>query len=202
MLHLCPNPARRSPTLPHERILHAPNLSLTAVGLLTRLMNTPGDTSTDPVTLAARYGTSREAVENAMRDLATAGLLLRTTVRLAGEQLHTVTLICDDPIMLLTELTRLNTSGLVESIVPPTSTVRAVQRHGARHARPAAAPGQSERASVGTRVKESAEPDEAACSTVGESGDHYHHCVLRATHVYMRSHAGRDSADQHPSAPS
>jgi hypothetical protein len=201
MLHLCPNPARRHPTLPDQRVLRDPNLSLTALGLLTRLMNTPSDSSTDPVTLSVRWRTSRGAVNNAMRELTTAGLLLRTTVRLADGHLHTVTLICDDPTMLLTELARLNTSGLVEKTVPETNTVKAAQRRRARHARPAAAPGPHERASADAGGRENAE-SEAACPTVGERGDRYHHCVLRTTYVYMRSQAGRNSADQHPNVQS
>src|SRR5947209_483766 len=114
MLHLCPNPARRHPTLPDERVLHDPGLSLAAIGLLTKLMKAPAGTSTVPQALATRCGTGRDAIKNAVRELTAAGLLLRTTVRQPGRQLHTITLVCDDPTMLLTELTSLNTSGLLD----------------------------------------------------------------------------------------
>lgn len=199
MLHLCPNPARRYPTLPDERTLHDANLSLTAVGLLTRLMNTPGEGSTDPVTLSARWGTSRDAVNNAMRELTTAGLLLRTTVRLAGGHLHTVTLVCDDPSMLLTELSRLNTGGIVDGISQPAHTLGMGQRrHRPRHARPSAAAAALRVAEEGP-VSKSSGPDRTH-QGAGEHGEDYHHCVLRTTHLYIKPQASRAVAGRHGSA--
>lgn len=190
MLHLCPNPARRHPTLPDERVLHDASLSLAAVGLLTKLMNAPTDSSTDPQTLAARCGTGRDAVKNAIRELSAAGLLLRTVVRQPGGRLHTVTLICDDPALLLTELTRLNTGGLVNGTAPARNMADIGQRPSPRHARQAAP----------DRVHADEGSGVAGCPPAVEHGEHYHHCVLRTTHVYIRSHAGRDAVSQHVSA--
>jgi hypothetical protein len=198
MLHLCPNPARRYPTLPDERVLHDAALSLAAVGLLTKLMNAPANSSTDPQILAAHCGTGRDAIKRAVRELSAAGLLLRTTVRQPGGQLHTVTLICDDPMMLLTELTRLNTGGLVERIVPPTSTPGAGQQHRPRHARAAATSGRPQHPPVTARAGGSS--PEVVGHTAGEHGEHYHHCILRTTHIYIKSHTSRGAADQHASA--
>lgn len=199
MLRLCPNPARRYPNVPDERVLHDTGLSLTAVGLLAKLMNAPADTSTDPRILAARCGTSRDTIKNAIRELSTAGLLLRTIVRQPGGQLHTMTLICDDPKMLLIELIRLNTSSLVDRTAPPTSTPRTEQRHRPRHARPAAASKHPHPASAAARGGGSSR-SEAACHTTGDHGEHYHHCILRTTHTYIKSRMGQGAADHHASA--
>lgn len=185
MLHLCPNPARRYPTLPHERVLHDAGLSLVAVGLLTKLMNVPTDSPTDPQALAARCGTGRDAIKNAIRELSAAGLLLRTVVRQPGGRLHTVTLICDDPMLLLTELTRLNTGGLVNGTAP-TPSMADIGRRSPRHAR--------QPAPDGLRTDE--DSGVAGCPTAVEHGEHYHHCVLRTTHVYIRSHAGQRASTE------
>lgn len=199
MLHLCPNPTRRYPTLPDERVLRDAGLSLAAVGLLTKLMNAPADSSTDPQILAAHCDTGQDACENAVRELSAAGLLLRTMVRHPDEQLHTVTLICDDPMLLLLELTRLNTGPLVDRLVRPTIAPGAGQRHRPRHARSAAGSGRPECTSGSARVSGSSGPEEAGY-TAEEHGERYHHCALRTIHMYIRSHVGRSAAEQHASA--
>ena len=196
MLHLCPNPTRRYPTLPDERALHDRGLSLAAVGLLTKLMNAPADSSADPQILATRCGTGRDAIKNAIRELSAAGLLLRTIVRQPGGQLHTVTLICDEPMMLLTELTRLNTGGLVDRIMPSGHACGVGRRRRPRHARPTAMSEPAGPGSESARIDGSSAA-EVAGHTAVEHGEHYHHCVLRTTHIYIKSHMSQDAADQH-----
>jgi hypothetical protein len=200
VLHLCPNPARRHPTLPDERTLHDPALSLTAVGLLTRLMNAPADTCTDPRTLATRCGTGRDAIKSALRELGAAGLLLRATARRPDGQLHTLTLVSDDPDILLTELTRLSTHDLIGRNAPSAPTAAADRRpRRPRHARPPADTGEphhmQEAAQQGQGTDRAPAHSEAA-----QHGQAYRHCLLRTTNIYIQSYMNRTAAGQHPRA--
>ncbi len=168
MLHLCPNPARRYPTLPNERVIHDPGLSL-----------------------ATRCGTGREAIKNAVRELSAAGLLVRATMRQPSGQLNTVTLISDDPTMLLEELTLLSTRSLVDN-APPSDKAASGKGRQARHARPTEA---TETAPDGQNSRR-----RAACRGAAEHSEHYHHCVLQTTHIYIKSHMSRSSAAHRASA--
>lgn len=198
MLHLCPNPARQHATLPDHQFLQDPSLSPTAVGLLTKLMNAPANTSIDPKALALRCGTSRRVVKIALRELRAAGLLLTTTVRRPSG--HAVTLICDDPDMLFAELARLNAGGWLDltasPVVVPIAETRA---HDPRHARSATEGAHSQRNGLGGRIRENGRA-EHACHGVGEHGEHYHQCVLRTTRTYITSHVDGDAAGLHASA--
>lgn len=198
MLHLCPNPARRHPTLPNQRVLRDPNLSLTALGLLTKLMNAPAETPTDLEALAARCGTGRDAINNAVRELSTVGLLLRATVREPGGQLTTVTLICDDPIMLLEELARLSTRGLVENTSPPADTAAAGKGRQARHARPTT-PTEAQHAALTVSDTQNSRR-QAAYQGTAEHSEHYHQCILQTSHVYLGRHISRSGGAHDASA--
>jgi hypothetical protein len=185
MLHLCPNPARRHPTLPDQRVLRDASLSLTALGLLTKLMNAPADTSTDPQVLATRCSTGRDAIKDALRELSTAGLLLRATVRQPGGQLNTLTLISDDPMMLLEELARLSTRGLVNNTPPPADTTATGKGRQARHARPTEAT-EALHAELTAPDRQNSR-QQTPCQSAAEHNEHYHQRVLRTTHIYMKS---------------
>lgn len=185
MLHLCPNPARQYATLPDEQVLRDPGLSLTALGLLAKLMTAPVNASTDPKALAVRCGASRRSIKNAIRELTAAGLLLRTAVRHPSGQF--ITLVCDDAAMLRSEIARLNASGWF-NFVGQSATAAGVEPlgHQPRHARGAAEtwcsqPSQAEMCGARSRTSEH------AFQPGSDHGEHYRHCILRTTHVYLRS---------------
>ena len=186
MLHLCPNPARQYATLPVPEVLHNPGLSPIAVGLLTKLMNAPANTSTDPKALALQCGTSRRVVKYALRELRAAGLLLPTAVRRpSGRE---VTLICDDPDMLCAELARLNAGGWLDlTALPVAAPIVETRAHQPRQAWATAATARPQRIGAGGRVEEDVR-SERTRQEVGEHGERYHYCTLRTTHVYMNSH--------------
>lgn len=192
MLHLCPNPARQYATLPDEQVLRDPGLSLTALGLLAKLMTAPVNASTDPKALAVRCGASRRSIKNAIRELTAAGLLLRTAVRHPSGQF--ITLVCDDAAMLRGEIARLNASGWF-NLDGQSATAPGPERRGhqPRHARPAAGATRSQHAEAGMRGSQIRGSEPTRDSTAAH-GEHYRHCVLRTTHAYINSNVGRPNA--------
>jgi hypothetical protein len=189
MLHLRPNPDRQQATLPAHRLLQDSGLSLTAVGLLARLMNAPASTSPDPNALALRCGTRRRLIKNALRELRAAGLLLPVTVRRPRGQ--EVTLICDDPEVLRAEFARLNAGGWFDVIALPVPEPLAEGRVGqARHARTAPQATHPRRNETGSGVGENSRLEHAR-HCVGEHGEHYHRRFFGTTNMYISSYANR-----------